>query len=204
MWRRVANVAWWLGLAAYFGGIVTIATIAPVVFHTTRDTGITMPGIVSPPLDVGTHAGGQAAGEIFGAILNRFAWVEVVALGLMLAGLAGFLLAHTPVRRSVWVLMILWMLLALVLGYDAGVLRPAVVVKRAEVRTSAALHAHDPQGTPWPERDEFDRLHQRSESYAHVKAYLLLGMLLVTAWRGLADGSGRNRMSLGEHMRKDG
>jgi hypothetical protein len=200
MWRRITNVAWWLGVSAYFGGLIALGAIAaPAIMKSSTDANLSMPGIASPPLPMDR----QVTGQIFGEILNRFTFVEVAALGLMLIGVAGFLFAHTPVRRSVWVLLTLWVLLAAVLGYDAGMLRPKVFEQRTVMYQSAPAHAAEGMNAMWPERIEFDRLHKQSESIGKIKAYLLLGMLLVTAWRGLADRPIKHAPTRSELMREE-
>lgn len=194
MWRRATNVAWWLGVSVYFGGLLTlVAVVAPTLVRTAADAKITMPGLSSPPLEM--HK--QVTGQIFGDVLKRFTVVEVAALGLMLVGLIGFLLAHTPVRRSVWVLLAMWVLLAGVVGYDAGMLRPTVWQQRNLVWQTAAAHVTDGMGATWPERTEFLRLHTQSETMGRVKAYLLLAMILVTAWRGLAERPMKHALTRG-------
>jgi hypothetical protein len=184
MLRQSMHIAWWLGTSLYFGGLVTLgAIVAPVVFTTSADAHLSMAGIASPPLDMGRQVGG----EIFGAALNRFAWVELLSLGLMLIGLMGMILLHKPARRSSWTLFILWILLTGCAAYDTGMLRPKVWEVRTQVRQSAVAHAAATE--PWAEQTEFDRLHEEAELLGRVKVYLLLGMIVVAGWRRLADKS---------------
>jgi hypothetical protein len=198
MWRRATNVAWWLGVSAYFGGLVTLAVSAMAISGAIRKGGITMSGFASPPLDMSR----QVTGQIFGEVLARFTWVETIALGLMLVGLIGFLLAHKPVRRTVWVLLVLWVALAGLLAYDAGVLRQKVWAQREATWKTAPQYAAEQDLTKWPEKVEFDKLHKRSEAMGRYKAYLLLGMILVTAWRGLAEKPVKTVEKDGELMRE--
>src|SRR5690242_10593218 len=101
MWRHLTNVAWWIGVSIYFGGILALGAVAaPAIRDAVEHAGITMGGFASPPLPMR----GEVTGQIFGEVLARFTTVEVIALGLMLLGIAGFLFAHVPVRRSAWVL----------------------------------------------------------------------------------------------------
>jgi hypothetical protein len=131
MLERLPATAWWLGLAAYFGGMLALAVAAPVLFHTTRAQHIAMPGIASPPLDMGNETGG----EIFGNILNAFAYVEVAALLLLLVGLFGRLRAGTRVSH---VLAVLYAVLALTVLVDLAYVRPKVWNTRDTVRQLAA------------------------------------------------------------------
>lgn len=180
MWRRLFDVLFWLGVSVYFGGMVAVgAIVAPAVFDAARDAHLSMPGI-SPPLE----ADRQAGGEIFGVILNRFAYVEAVCLVLILIGIAGWLLTQRVVRRSTLLIAGLWLLIALTTAYDAAAVRPRVWNLRDALRQSAAAHVNDAQGASWPERSEFDALHARSEMLGKIKAYALLAMVLIAAWRG--------------------
>ena len=190
MWRKAADVTIWLGTSVYFGGLVTLGVVAaPAVFASSANAHLSMPGIAAPPLNMSNQVGG----EIFGEVLNRFAWVQLIGLALILVGLAVWFLGHKMVRRSTWVLVILWILLAALTAYDIGVLRPRVFVVRDAVREKAkrppppTMPAGPLTSADWPEQVEFNGLHDRSEAIAHWEAYVLLGMILVAAWRGLAE-----------------
>jgi len=184
MWRRATNVAFWIGVSIYFGGILALGAVAaPAIKNAVQNAGISMPGVPVPPLEMRP----EVTGQIFGEILARFTTVEVIALALMLVGIAGFLFAHTPVRRSAWILLIMWFGLAAFLAYDTGILRNKVWAQRKAMWQTAAAHLPDGSPNTWPERAEFNRLHLRSESLGRAKAYLLLGMIVVAAWRGLAE-----------------
>ncbi len=192
MLKHALNVVWWLGLSLYFGGLLTLgAIVAPAVFSTTADSHMSMPGIVSPPLDMAKQVGG----EIFGAVINRFSIVEFVCLGLMFVGLCGMIWLHQSVRRSEWVLVALWIILTVLARYDNAVLRPRVWSLRSEVRASVSTHM-DGMETRWPEQMEFDKLHQESELVGRAKVYLLFGMIVVSAWRGLAEKTRKNIRSV--------
>ncbi len=187
MWRKLADVVFWIGLSLYFGGLMTIgAVVAPAVFQASREAHLSMPGIAAPPLVIDTQVGG----EVFGAILNRFSFVEAAALGLMLAGLATWLLAHKQVRWSTLVLLALWTFVAGMAAYDSASLRPRVWKLREDVRQQAPAHAADAVGAAWPDREEFDRLHTASETLGRSKGYVLLAMIFVAAWRALAERRG--------------
>ena len=184
MWRRITTVAWWLGVSVYFGGLLTLGmVVAPVLFDTTTKAGMSMPGIVSPPLNMG----GEVGGEIFGNVVNRFTIVEVVALALMAIGLVGYILSHRPVRRSAWVLLILWIALLGFMAYDSLLVTPKVFTLRDQVRHEAADHVADKPDTPWPARTDFHAFHDQAEALGRWQVYLLFGMILVSASRGLAE-----------------
>ena len=189
MWRRLLDVIFWIGASLYFGGLVAGGAVgAPAVFQAVRRGNMSMSGIASPPL----QADRQAGGEIFGAILNRFAYVEAACLVLMLVALAAWIVGQRVVRKSTWALLALWVLVAGLTAYEAGYLRPRVFTVRQEVRDQAAAHAADAPGAAWPARAEFESLHSRSETLGHAKAYALLGMIVLAAWRGTRRGAERH------------
>jgi len=190
MWRKLSDVIFWLGLSLGFGGLVVVgAIVAPSVFATASHAKLTMPG-VDKPLDMSRQVGG----EIFGDILSRFGWLEMGAMGLMLVGIIGWFLTHKHIRRSTWVIAILWAAAASLLGIDAGVVQPKVWTLRETVRQEAHLHASD--GTPaapasaWKAKDDFDNYHAWSEHLGQWRVYLMLGMMVAAAWRSLAESRG--------------
>ncbi len=166
-------MAWWLGMAAYFGGMLALAVAAPMVFRTTRTAHVSMPGITSPPLDMANETGG----EIFGNMLNAFAYVEVAALFLLLVGLLVRLRRPT---RGAHVLAVLYVLLGLTALADLGYVRPKVWTTRERVRELAATAPAVATFAP-PEKQTFDQLHVLSERLGQVKFWLLLGMLVISA-----------------------
>ncbi len=159
--------------------VVIGAIVAPAVFDTAHTANISMPNI-SPPLEPDR----QAAGEIFGVILQRFAYIEAISLIFILMGIAGWLLSQRVVRRSTLLIAALWLLIAITTAYDFGSLTPRVWSTRDALRQTASAHANDAKDAPWAERTEFDALHARSESLGKFKAYALLAMILIAAWRG--------------------
>jgi hypothetical protein len=110
------------------------------------------------------------------------------------------MLGHKHVRRSTWVVLACWVLLAALAAVDAGMIRPKVWALRTTVREQAREHAVE--GARWPERDQFDRLHLWDETLGRAKVYLLLGMLVVTAWRGLAEKRGAGGLDAPDVLRK--
>src|SRR4051794_7379891 len=105
MWQKFADVIFWIGLSLYFGGLIAVgAIVAPAVFDTATAAHLSMPDVATPPLDMSRQVGG----EVFGAVLGRFAYLEAGALGMMLVGLAAWILGQRHVRGSTWVLLVLW------------------------------------------------------------------------------------------------
>jgi hypothetical protein len=201
MWRKLADVAFWIGISLYFGGLIALGAIAaPAVFKTARDLPLSMPGIADPPLNTANQVGG----EVFGEILARFAYVEALALALTLIGIAIWILGHRHVRRSTWIVLILWTLIAAIATIDAAWLRPKVWSLRTTIRQQASAHVAPAATAPgaWPEYQQFDSLHKWDETLGRAKIYLLLGMILVIAWRGLAEKRNPNAPDGPEVLRR--
>ena len=165
--RRVANVAWWLGLSVYFGGMLTVGVIvAPSVFHTVRQTGATLPGM---PERLDAHS--QLGGEIFGDVLDRSGVLEWVAIGFMLVGLAARLNLRGWFGR---------LTLGLVVLIGAIKLNEQLVVFPAVWRTRAALRAATmPLGQF---AKDFAVYHSMATLLGQTKLVILLVLVLMSAW----------------------
>lgn len=193
MLKKTANLSFWLGTSLYFGGLVTLGAIAaPGIFYVTTHNPITMPAI-PPSLDMGRQVGG----EIFGEVINRFVWIEVIGTVLLLFGTLVPLVAHRPVRRTTSLMFSLWMALAVLTAYDGFYVRPQVWEARTVLRNSALSHPSTTQtatapatdAAPWPERERFDSLHTSSELLGRLKSYVLLAMILLGAVPGLPEST---------------
>ena len=171
MWQRAANIAWWLGLSLYLGGMLALGAIAaPAIFHTVRETGASLPGLMP-----WMNARDQLGGEIFGDVLQRFAWVQWVCLSLLLAGTAAAFTKAQP-RLLVWIKGGLLLILILLAMYDSLSLNPLIWRVRKEWRAANTQQLADPLAK------EFNDLHKTAERVAQAKAYALLGLLLSSAW----------------------
>jgi hypothetical protein len=178
MFRKAVDVLFWLSASLYFGGMIVVgAVVAPAVFDTTKGAEIVLPGFT------GLEGTRQAGGEIFGSILYRFAYVEYAALGVLFLCLAIWLATTRFFRRSTWVMAVLWAIVLALTVYDSASLTPRVWAQRTVVRSELTAHAAE-EDVVTPARAEFDALHKRSEMIGHVKAYALLAMVVIGAWRG--------------------
>ena len=194
MWRKVCDVLFWLGVSAYFGGMLILGLIvAPSLFKVAKDPRFSMSGI-APILELDRQIGG----EFFGLVMNRFGYVEAAALVLVLAALIGWTRIDKQMRPTTWALALLWAVLAAIAAYDIFAVRMKVYALREEVRKTAlvrsaetAAAASQPESAPiaraeppWPERVEFDALHKKAEELGRAKVYVLLAMLAAGAWYG--------------------
>lgn len=178
MLRKLLDLLFWIAISLHFGGLVALGAIAaPAIFDTTKSANLQLPG-TAPPLDPTTQAGG----EIFGTVLHRFYYLEAAALTAVLLALLGWYFLVRLRGISTWLIALLWLALAGLTAYDAAILTPQVFSVRAQVRATATQHA-GAEPAPWPQRAEFDALHQRSESLGHYEVYLLLAIIAVAAFR---------------------
>jgi hypothetical protein len=191
MWKRFAHLSFWLGASLYFGGLVSIGAIAaPGVFFVTTHNVITMPAIPAA-----LNMGNQVGGEIFGEVLNRFVWIEVIASVLLGVGILVPLASHRPVRKSTSILFSLWLGVVVLMVYTSAYLHPQVWEMRSKLRASATTRPAYGALTPaaaatqpaWPEMEQFDSLHARAETLARIKAYLVLAIIVVGSMRGITE-----------------
>jgi hypothetical protein len=166
--RKLAHVMWWLGLSAYFGGMLALGAIAaPSIFHTVRQTGATLPATPS-----WLKASDQLGGEIFGNILLNFAVLEWVAIACMFIGLAGRL---DRKRWSSIVLVCLLLLLVWLKLDEQFSFYPLVWKLRAQMR-AATMPDVDLAKT-------FQGLHELATIKGQVKLFCLLTLVVLSAWR---------------------
>ena len=166
------------------------AIAAPGVFYVTTHNTITMP-VIPAALNMGNQVGG----EIFGEVLNRFVWIEVIASVRRGVGIGVPLVSHRPVRKSTSILFSLWLGVVVLMVYTAGFVHPQVWQMRNTLRSSAATRPAFGALTPaaaatqpaWPEKEEFDSLHARAETLARIKVYLLLAIIVVGSMRGITE-----------------
>src|SRR3712207_607501 len=90
---QLVQIAYWLALATWFGGVLFIAVAAPVIFRTIRENDPVLPHVLSVNLE-GQH-GVLLAGSIVGNLLARLARLQLVCAGLLLLSLTShFFLAN--------------------------------------------------------------------------------------------------------------
>lgn len=180
-WIRAGQVLLLVGVALYVGGMMALGAIAaPEIFSTLRRSHASTPEWQGLP-----DAAQQLGGEVFGNVLQRFAFMEWACLGLMLAGM--LLQLRWPRWKGCWGAA-RWGLLAVLLllaGYDQALLTPAVWHQRTVWRQSLRQDPAAAEG----HRATFDALHRRSEMLGQAKVYLLLAMLGLVAWRSVPAGS---------------
>lgn len=184
MLARIGWLLWWVGLAAYFGAMAFLPTVASSVFATVRRTEAGLPG--TPEWLKATD---QLGGEIFGDVLVRFSGLQFIFLGLMFVGLVFWFIAPaTRTRRSTLIKALLVIVLTIVACYDALVLMPDVMQTRTQMRARQDAET----------KTRFDTLHQRSTRVGQVKLGVLLAAVVVSALS--QTGAGYRRVGTGHDM----
>ncbi|HXX95192.1 MAG TPA: DUF4149 domain-containing protein [Planctomycetota bacterium] len=157
---RVARSVYFTALGLWVGGLATLgALVAPTVFQ---------------------KAGSRAeAGRIFGAILGRFGWAQIVLAALVLV--SAWILRSAPDMRWPRVRMVLVVLLCVLVVVSVFGVNPAVAQAAGKMGDLERVPLDDPG------RVYFQSLHRWSERLAG--ATLLAGFaLLVLSGASLKGG----------------
>jgi hypothetical protein len=174
---QLVQIAYWLALATWFGGVLFVAVTAPVVFRTVRDNNPILPHVLSVNLE-GQH-GTLLAGSIVGNVLGRLARVQLVCGAVLLLAFVAhvFVIDLDGDNRTAAVLRAL--LLAGAGGvalYDNRVVWPRMWRQR-EVFVANA----DEPDVANPAKDEFDRGQRQSMTLLMTVLFLLVGLILFSA-----------------------
>ncbi len=171
---QAIQIAYWLALSTWFGGVLFIAVAAPIIFRTVREADPTLPKVLSVNLE--SQHGTLLAGTIVGNLLAVLSTVQLIcAAALLLAVLgqwfyidrSGMNLLPPILRTALYVAAV-----ALVV-YDRWVVWPRVHKYRQEYID----HADEPDIAN-AAKEQFDRYHQESVAILRNVLFLLLGMIL--------------------------
>lgn len=168
------QIAYWLALSTWFGGVLFVAVAAPVVFRIVRDADPTLPKVLSVNLD-GQHAM-LLAGSIIGEILATLTRVQLICAGVLAAALIGQWVLTLPTGANLIAPLLrtlLFLAAAALLIYEWRFIWPRVV----EHRQTYIDHADEPDIAN-PAKDQFDAAHQESVVVLRNMLFLLLGVIL--------------------------
>lgn len=171
---QAIQIAYWLALSTWFGGVLFIAIAAPIIFRTIREADPTLPKVLSVNLE-GQHAT-LLAGTIVGQILTVLSRIQMLCAGVMLLAILGqwFYIDRNglnlifPILRSAMFLVAVGFLF-----YDARFVWPKIVKYRDEY----IEHADEPDIAN-PAKEQFDRYHHESVGILRNILFLLLGIIL--------------------------
>ncbi len=176
----IVMTVYWGALATWFGGVLFVAVMAPVVFRTVEESKPILPMVLSVNLE-GQH-GSLLAGTIVGNILKLLARVQIgCAAALYLSMGAQWLLLPEQIKFN-QVTTLLLVRSALLVGatilliYDRRAISPRMWRARNEYLESA-----DDPDVANPAKERFDRYHRENVSLLAMILSLLAGLILFSA-----------------------
>jgi hypothetical protein len=168
------QIAYWLALSTWFGGVLFVAIAAPVVFRAVRDADPTLPKVLSVNME-GQHAT-LLAGTIVGDLLRILTFWQLGCAAILFLAMTsqwffidrnGSNLVLAVVRAGLYVAA------TGLLIYDWRIVWPRVQKYRQEYID----HADEPEVAN-PAKDQFDRYHHESVTVLRNVLFLLLGLIL--------------------------
>src|SRR6188472_1825196 len=85
LFLQIMQIAYWLALSTWFGGVLFIGIAAPIIFRTVRESNPVMTDVLSVNLE-GQHAT-LLAGTIVSNLLARLAKIEIICAAIILLAL---------------------------------------------------------------------------------------------------------------------
>jgi hypothetical protein len=172
------QMAYWLALSSWFGGVLFIAASVPIIFRTIRQSDPLIPTVLSVNLE-GQHST-LLANTIVGNLLAMLFKFEIgCAIVLFVTVIAQWFtldLRNENVKTFCAVRSLLLLTAIGVALYDSQVVWPRVQQSRQEYLDNA----DDPEIAN-PAIDRFDRYHRDSVTLLSVLLFVLLGMILFSA-----------------------
>ncbi len=168
---QAVQIAYWLALSTWFGGVLFVAAAAPVIFRTVRASDPTLPGAALDGEDATL-----LAGDIVDSLLDVLVRAELACAAVAgLAVLAQWFVADRTGGALVAVALRSGLLVAAagVVLYDWRVVRPRTRQHRAEF-----LRLADDPDAANAAREQFDRYHAEGVNLLLALLFLLLGMIL--------------------------
>jgi hypothetical protein len=182
---QAVQIAYWMALATWFGGVLFIAVAAPIIFRTVNDADPTLPKVLSVNLD-GQH-GTLLAGTIVANLLDTLSRVQLFCAAVLGVAILAqwFFIDLTglnivpPVMRSA-----MFLAAAVLTIYDWRVVWPRIQRYRQEYID----HADEPDIAN-PAKDQFDHYHAESINILRNVLFLLLGIILFSGTIRLSYGT---------------
>jgi hypothetical protein len=171
---QAVQIAYWMALATWFGGVLFIAVAAPIIFRTVDEADPTLPKVLSVNLE-GQH-GTLLAGTIVANLLSTLSRVQLVCAAVLAVSILAqwFFIDLSganivpPIMRSA-----MFAVAAILAIYDWRVVWPRIQQYRQEYID----HADEPDIAN-PAKDQFDHYHAESVMILRNILFLLLGMIL--------------------------
>ena len=173
---QIVQVAYWLALSTWFGGVLSVAAATPVVFRVIAAASPRLRGGKTADLDDDDHPS-LLAGDVVGGLLALLARAELACaavLGLAVAGQWALLYASPSQRPLLVVRTGLLVAAAGLAVYGWRVVNPRADRHRAEFLDRVA---DDPDAAN-AARAQFDRYHAERVNVLLATLFLLLGLVL--------------------------
>lgn len=167
------QIAYWLALSTWFGGVMFVAIAAPVIFKVIRDADPTLPKVLSVNLD-GQHST-LLAGSIVSEILATLTRVQLICAAVLAVALIGQWIVLVPRGTDLITAAMrsgLFVAAAGLLVYEWRFVWPRVM----EQRQIYIDHADEPDVAN-PAKEKFDQAHQDSVTVLRNTLFLLLGLI---------------------------
>jgi hypothetical protein len=172
---QLVQIAYWLSLSTWFGGMLFIAIAAQVIHRTVRDANPMLPNVLAVNLDK-QHAT-LLSGTIVSNLMQRMTIVELVCGGvLMAASIAQIFLVDLNAQANQTAAILRGAMLIAAVGLTIFHWR-SVWPRIESFRKQYIEHADDPEIAN-PARDKFDREQKTSLTVMMTVLFLLLGMIL--------------------------
>jgi len=172
---QIIQILYWLSLSTWFGGVLFVAVMAPVVFRAVREANPILPHVLAVNLE-GQH-GTLLAGTIVASMMNLLGRVQVACAAVMFLSLiAQWFVMDTRAQVNLVGGM---MRGGLFLGavalslYNWRVVWPKVWSERQ----AYIDHADEPDVAN-PAKDRFDKHQIESASVLNLVLFFLLGMIV--------------------------
>ena len=172
---QLIQIAYWLALSTWFGGVLFVAIAAPVIFRTVRESNPLLPEVLSVNLE--HQHGTLLAGAIVGNLLRMLMRVQLVCAGLLFIALgAQWFLVNLHDRSQLITIILrtaLYVAAVILMAYDSWMIATRMWRHRQEYLD----HADEPDVAN-PAKDQFDHYHRESVTILGIVLFLLLGMIL--------------------------
>jgi hypothetical protein len=177
MFFHLVQVAYWLALSTWFGGVLFIAIAAPIIFRTVRESNPVLPEVLSVNLE--NQHSTLLAGSIMANLLRFLARIELGCAGvLFLALIAQWFLINRETASLVFAGLrsTLYVATVVLTVYHQRVISPQIWTNRDKY----IEHADEPEIAN-SAKELFDKFHRESVTILSIVLCLLLGMVLFSA-----------------------
>ncbi len=184
-WDIVA-ILYWLCLSTWFGGVVFVAVIAPLIMRTVRESNPILTNVLSVNLE-GQH-GTLLGGSIVGRIISVLTRIELgCAAALLLCLILQFILLRPGGKELIGPLVrtALYIAVAAVLVYDFRVVWP----RMWKYRQVYIDHADEPDVAN-PALDQLNRYQGEGANLLFMRVGILLALILFSATIRAPGGGG--------------